>query len=103
MLEALSESINAKLTSTDSNDLCNITEEQQVMLARSMLTSLGQIKFLHTSLLDTLCMVLSSKIVEIGSKEDNILKPKDLASFLMTTATLNYCPKDSDKLYEVRS
>ena len=101
LLEAITDSLNNKLTSTDSNELVTITEEQQLMLTRSIHTSLGQIKFLHAGLLDTLCTVLSSKIEDNPNNYQNLLKPKDFASFLMTTATLNYRPKDSDKLYEV--
>ena len=95
------DSINQKLISSDSDGLLNITEEQQIMLARSILTSLGQLKFLNTGLLDNLCMMLSSKIVDNTNNDKSILKSKDFASFLMTTSTLNYCPKNSDALYEV--
>ena len=95
------DSVNQKLISSDSDGLLNITEEQQIMLARSILTSLGQLKFLNTGLLDNLCMMLSSKIVDNTNNDKSILKSKDFASFLMTTSTLNYCPKNSDALYEV--
>jgi hypothetical protein len=33
--------------------------------------------------------------------DESNVKTKDLAAFLLTTATLNYCPKNSSKLYEV--
>jgi len=100
LLDAICDSINQKLISSDSDGLLNITEEQQIMLARSILTSLGQLKFLNTGLLDNLCMMLSSKIVDNTNNDKSILKSKDFASFLMTTSTLNYCPKNSDALYE---
>ena len=72
------------------------------MLIRSLLTSLGQLKFRHKGLLDCLCALLTSKV----NDEENIhkcsLKSKDLAAFLLATATLDYCPKNSSKLYEVK-
>lgn len=70
------------------------------MLIRSLLTSLGQLKFRHVKLLDSLCAVLTSKITDKENMDESNVKTKDLAAFLLTTATLNYCPKNSSKLYE---
>ena len=86
---------------SDIGELSNITEQQQVMLIRSLLTSLGQLKFRHVKLLDSLCAVLTSKITDKENMDESNVKTKDLAAFLLTTATLNYCPKNSSKLYEV--
>ena len=105
LLEGISDSLEQKLTELiqleKSNDKSDITQEQQVMLARSILTSLGQMKFRHTGLLDNLCKLITSKIVDGASTEEHLLKTKDFASFLMTTASLDYCPKNSETLYEV--
>ena len=107
LLEGICNSLEQKVADVihldESNDMMNITQDQQIMLSRSILTSLGQIKFRHTGLLDNICKLLTSKIVD-GSKcteGEALLKTKDLASFLLTTATLDYCPKNSDTLYEV--
>ena len=86
---------------SDSGELSNIAEEQQVMLIRSLLTSLGQLKFRHKELLDSLCALLTSKINEEKNMDECNVKTKDLAAFLLTTAALDYCPKNSGKLYEV--
>ena len=82
-------------------NLSEITQEQRIMLVRSLLTSLGKLKFRHKGLLDCLCANMASEINE-ECPEASLLKNKDMAAFLLTTATLNYCPQTSDKLYEVR-
>merc|ERR1719361_2192907 len=73
LLEGISDSLEQKLTELiqleKSNDKSDITQEQQVMLARSILTSLGQMKFRHTGLLDNLCKLITSKIVDGASTE----------------------------------
>ena len=89
-------------SSSDTGELHSITEEQQVMLIRSLLTSLGQLKFRHERLLDSLCSLLTSKVKDTENIDKCNVKTKDLAAFLLTTATLDYCPKNSSKLYEVR-
>ena len=38
-----------------------------------------------------------------GSECASMLMPKDKTAFLMTTATLNYIPVNSEKLYQVNS
>ena len=38
-----------------------------------------------------------------GSECASMLMPKDQTAFLMTTATLNYIPVNSEKLYQVNS
>ena len=63
------------------------------LVMRSFLTSLGQIKFRPKKLLDK----ISDKMMEHESELQN----KDLITFLVTMATLNYVPQNSDKLYEV--
>ena len=100
ILEGLCNVAELKLGVSDIGDLSKITEQQQVMLIRSLLTSLGQLKFRHIGLLDCLCALLTSKV----NNEENVdgcnVKTKDLAAFLLATATLDYCPKNSSKLYE---
>ena len=63
---------------------------------RSIVNSLGQLKFYHAEFLDEISSWYCQKIKD-GSK----LHQRDLLAFLMTTATVNYCPKDSDTIYEV--
>ena len=76
------------------------------MLARSILTSLGLLKFRHKELLNSICALMSEKIDKkdgAGSECASMLMPKDQTAFLMTTATLNYIPVNSEKLYQVNS
>ena len=51
LLEGICNSLEQKLADVihldESNDMMNITQDQQIMLSRSILTSLGQIKFRH--------------------------------------------------------
>ncbi len=61
-------------------------------VVRSLLTSLGQLRFLHEKLLDQLTSWMTEHITE--------LKEKDLVTFALTTASLNYVPRDSDALYK---
>lgn len=67
--------------------------DRLILVLRSILTSLGQIRYRPTKLIDQ----ISDKLIEHESQ----LKSKDLIAFLVATATLNYSPKNSDKLYEV--
>jgi hypothetical protein len=60
---------------------------------RSLLTSLGQLRYRHEATLDA----LSAWLVE----NRNDVQRKDLVVFLLATATLNYIPKNSDLLFEV--
>ena len=76
------------------------------MLARSILTSLGLLKFRHKELLNSICALMSEKLDKTegaGSECASMLMPKDKTAFLMTTATLNYIPVNSEKLYQVNS
>ena len=83
-----------------------LKETQQLMLARSILTSLGLLKFRHKELLNSICALMSEKLDKnegAGSECASMLMPKDQTAFLMTTATLNYIPVNSEKLYQVNS
>ena len=68
-----------------------------VSVVRSIVNSIGQLGMYHKGLLDGI-----SKLYEQQIKDGVKLDQRDLTSFLMTTATLNYCPIDSDKVYEVK-
>ena len=70
------------------------------MLARSMLTSLGQLKFRHRGCLDAITKLLTAKLEDAEGMHDNVIQNKDLSAFLLCTAALNYCPPKSDKLYQ---
>ena len=65
---------------------------------RSIVNSLGQLKFYHAEFMDEISSWYCQKI-----KDGTKLHHKDLLAFLMTTATINYCPKDSDTIYEVHN
>ena len=83
-----------------------LKERHQLFLARSILTSLGQLKFRHKELLNSICALMSEKLDKnegAGSEDASMLMPKDQTAFLMTTATLNYIPVNSEKLYQVNS
>ena len=67
--------------------------DRLILVLRSILTSLGQVRFRPTKLIDQ----ISEKLTERESE----LQSKDLIAFLVATATLNYVPQNSDKLYEV--
>ena len=54
--------------------------------------------FFHEELFDQITNWYVGQIKDGGLK----LTEKDLLAYLMTTATVNYCPKNSDILYEVR-
>jgi hypothetical protein len=62
-------------------------------VVRSVLTSLGQIKFLHRGLLDQVTTWLAKRM--------DAATVKDLVTYLLTTATLNYVPNNSEDLYNV--
>ena len=96
LLEGLCDLAEQKISNLETGEMSDVTPEQQVMLARSMLTSIGQLKFLHIGLLDSLCALLTLKL----DGRENFVKNRDLTTFLLTTAILNYCPKNSAKLYE---
>ena len=66
-------------------------------VVRSIVNSIGQLGMYHKGLLDGI-----SKLYEQQIKDGVKLDQRDLTSFLMTTATLNHCPIDSDKVYEVK-
>ena len=99
LLEGLCDAAEQKVALSDIGEISVIKPEQQVMLARSMLTSLGQLKFRHQGLLDGLCTLMTAKL-EGGENIDGYVKNRDLTTFLLTTATLDYCPQNSEKLYE---
>lgn len=65
---------------------------------RSILTSLGQLKYRHRPLLDAIAAKMVSQI-----KVDDGLKVKDLLAFLITAANLNYVPEGSSGLFKVRN
>ena len=62
------------------------------------MNSLGKMGFFHEELFDQITNWYVGQIKDGGLK----LTEKDLLAYLMTTATVNYCPKNSDILYEVR-
>ena len=81
-----------------------LNERQQLTITRSILTSLGLLKFRHKELLNSICALMSEKLDKNewpGSEGASMLMPKDQTAFLMTTATLNYVPVNSEKLYQV--
>ena len=100
-MDGLCDLAEQKFTISDVGELSEITQEQQILLARSILTSLGQMKYLHKGLLDSLATLMTSKLNDGGNINETALQSKDLAAFLLATATLNYCPNNSEKLYEV--
>jgi hypothetical protein len=67
--------------------------DKLILVLRSIMTSLGQIRFCSKTLIEK----ITNKMVEHESELQN----KDLIAFLVATATLNYIPKNSEKLYEV--
>ncbi len=85
MLESLCHSAKKKLEGSP---------DKVTLILRSILTSLGQIRYRPTDLLDR----IAEKLIENESQIQN----KDLLAFLVATATLNYAPKNSDKLYSVK-
>ena len=62
LLEGLCDVAEQKIAISDIGEISDIKPEQQVMLARSMLTSLGQLKFRHQGILDALCTLLTMKL-----------------------------------------
>lgn len=60
---------------------------------RSILTSLGVLRFRHETLLDN--------ITEWYIQRSTSLQSRDLITFLLTTAKLNYIPTNSDTIYKV--
>ena len=62
------------------------------------MNSLGMMGFFHEELFDQITNWYVGQIKDEGLK----LTEKDLLAYLITTATVNYCPKNSDILYEVR-
>ena len=101
LLEGLCDVAEQKIAMSDIGEMSDIKPEQQVMLARSMLTSLGQLKFRHQEVLDALCTLLTVKLVGEENTNGCVVKSRDLTTFLLTTAILDYCPQNSGKLYEV--
>ena len=92
-----------KFAISDIGEISEIKPKQQVMLARSMLTSLGQLKVRHAGCLDAITKLLTDKLVDAEGVRDCVIKNKDLSAFLLSTAALDYCPQKSEKLYQVRS
>ena len=62
------------------------------------MNSLGMMGFFLEELFDQITNWYVGQIKDEGLK----LAEKDLLAYLITTATVNYCPKNSDILYEVR-
>ena len=60
---------------------------------RSLLTSLGLLKYSDPDLMDRICRWMDEK--------KDILEDKDLVTFLLTSAALNYIPRDSDSLFRL--
>jgi len=61
-------------------------------VVRSILTSLGQLHFLHTGVME--------RIAEWYNKRREKLDSKDMVAMLMTCANLNYLPQDEQRLIE---
>jgi len=75
------------------DELCNelsahIDKVEASPILRSVLTSLGQLKYRHMSLLDRILTWYSSCID--GKHETRTITTKDMTSLVMTMATLNY-------------
>lgn len=62
-------------------------------LLRSILISLGQIRYRQPELIDKICQ----NLLQFKDQLEN----RDLLAFLVTTATINYVPKNSDDLYNL--
>jgi len=60
--------------------------ESQAVI-RSTLTSLGQLRYLHTGVMD--------KILAWYNNRREVLNTRDLVSILITCANLNYCPREN--------
>ena len=101
LLESLCEVAENKFAISDIGEISEIKPKQQVMLARSMLTSLGQLKFRHRGCLDAITKLLTAKLEDAEGVHDGVVQNKDLSAFLLGTAALNYCPQNSEKLYQV--
>lgn len=71
-----------------------MTDKKLFTVLRTILITVGQMRFLSTDLLDSICSKMTDSADVLGSRE--------LVAFLVTTATLNYQPKNSEKLYDVR-
>ena len=73
-----------------------IDETQSSAVLRSVLISLGQLKYLHTPVIDRIMDWHKSRL------EQNIpMATKDMTTLIMTCATLNYNPVDHNTLLEV--
>ena len=73
-----------------------IDETQSSAVLRSVLISLGQLKYLHTSVIDRIMDWHKARL------EKNIpMATKDMTTLIMTCATLNYNPVDHNTLLEV--
>ena len=96
LVGGLCESIQRKMEASEIGEFSEIPPDQQLKLTRSILICLGQLKFRHVGLLNSLATLLSSRIAD-----DGVVNNKDLSAFLLTTAALDYIPKNSENIYEV--
>ncbi len=71
-------------------------DDSNSAVLRSITTSLGQLKYRDTALLDKIADHLSTRLQAKGS-----LDSRDLVPFLLTSATLNYAPKNSEAVFTV--
>jgi hypothetical protein len=72
-------------------------DEPNSAAVRSLITSLGQIGFCHRDLLNRITVWFKSRLT-LQQNLDN----RDLVAYLLTTATLNYLPSDSEPIYQVK-
>ena len=78
------------------NSLCkslDLSSVETSSVIRSLLTSLGQLKYLDENVMD--------QISNWFRKHSDKISNRDLISFLLSTASLNYIPSDSEEIYKV--
>ncbi len=71
-------------------------DDSNSAVLRSITTSLGQLKYRDTALLDKIADHLRTRLQAKGS-----LDSRDLVPFLLTSATINYTPKNSEAVFTV--
>ena len=73
----------------------HIEKVETTPVLRSILTSLGQLKYLHTSLLDSILTWYSA-----GIGAGWVMSSKDMTTIVITLATLNHAPVQHSALLE---
>jgi len=62
---------------------------------RSIITSLGQLKFVHPEVLDRVCDYYDSRL-----KENKLVDSRDLSTLVITLANLNHIPFDKENFFQ---